>query len=375
MKRAMRAALAIFLLTGLVGSCGDLDATETPLDVSTCQDNWSVLLQASSNVWDIEPSLNGSGLSWSNGRLYFRYWDAAATSPGAIANLSTSSSLRSYSNVANIDPSYWWIENDQLTYVDGNYQLYGVPLAGDAEATQLVDIEQDTAAPSFINFALDANSVYWVSLEEATKTWSVWRASRASGERQQLMVKPLLNAATSEGSTLTLTQDAVMVSDGVSATLGGTLYVVPKTGGDARALPYPSSAWLLATGSDGTALWLESLSGGKSYRVWRSTMDGAAPMPFWTDKPPALFLTHAWSDGKGGWYLAAREFTNATMDFDSQHTSLWSLDGSGHGARLACTPLPGTTSELATALSPTTLFLLDRDGSSSPTKSIVSITR
>jgi hypothetical protein len=375
MKRAMREGLAIFLLLGLGGSCGDLDSAEAPLEVSTCQDNWSVLLQASGNVWDIGTSTNGFGLSWSNGQLYFRYWDKAAAAPWAIASISTADSSRSYSNVASVYPPYWWIEDDQLIYVDGGYQLYGVPLAGGVDPMQLLDMVQDTTDPLFFNFVLDADAVYWVSLERATTSWSVWRALRASGERQQLMGMPVSNAASGESSTLTLTQDSVMVSDGVSATLGGKLYLVPKTGGDARVLPAPSSAWLLATSPDGTTLWLESLSGGKSYRLWRSTIDGAAPAQFWTDKPPALFLTHAWSDGNGGWYLAAREYTSATMDVDSEHTSIWSLDSSGHGARLACSPLPGTTFELATALSPTTLFLLDRDGSSSATKSILSIAR
>ena len=365
----------MFWLVGLVDSCGGLAPADSPLDVSTCQDNWNVILQASGNVWDIQTNMRGSGLSWSNGHLYFEYFDRAATNPGAIASISTSSSIRSYSNVANIDPSYWWIENDQLIYADGRYQLYGVPLAGGGQPAQLVDIAQDTPDPYFVNFALDTDAVYWVSLERAAKSWSVWRALRGSGERQQLMVMPVLNAASGEGSMLTLTRDSVMVSDGVSATLGGTLYVVPKTGGDRRVLPAPASGWLLAANSDGTALWLESLSGGKSFRMWRSTIDGAAPTPFWPDKPPALFPTNAWSDGHGGWHLAAREYTSAKLDSESQGTTIWALDSSGHGVRLACNPLPGATSELATALSPTTLFLLDRDESSSATKSIVSIAR
>ena len=375
----MRTALAIFLLAGLAGSCGDLNPVEVPFDVSTCQDNWSVLLQASGNVWDIQAAPTESTLSWSKGQLYFAYWDPAATNPHAIARLSTSSSLRSYTDVANFNTPYWWIENDQLIYVDGNYLLYSVPLTGDDPPTQLADIAQGAADPYFLNFVLDANAVYWVSLDRtssaATRTWSVWRVLRASGEQQQLVVMPHLNADSGVASILTLTQDSVMVTDGVSATLGGSLYVVPKTGGEPRVLPAPSSAWLLATSSDGTALWLESLSGGKSYRMWRSTVDGAAPTPFWTDKPPALFLTHAWSDGNGGWYLAAWEYTGAKMEDGSQHTSIWSLNSSGHGARLACNPLPGVTSELGTALSPTSLFLLERDGTSSDTKSIVSIAR
>jgi hypothetical protein len=120
---------------------------------------------------------------------------------------------------------------------------------------------------------------------------------------------------------------------------------------------------------------LESLSGEKSYRLWRSTTDGAAPTPFWTDKPPALFLTNAWSIGDGGWYLAAWEYTSATMNLESRHTSMWALDSSGNGARLACSPLAGTTSGLTTALSPAALLLLYRDGEASATKSIVSIVR
>jgi hypothetical protein len=188
---------------------------------------------------------------------------------------------------------------------------------------------------------------------------------------------PIASADPGLGSTLTLTQDSIVVFDGTPGlSAGGLLYVVPKTGGTPRALPEPSPGqMMLATNADGVSLWLESVSGGKSYRMWRSTIDGAVPTPFWTDKPPSLFLPNAWSDGTGGWYLAAWEHTNGEMAPDSQHTSIWSLDSSGHGVRMACNPLSGITSELATALSPTTLFLLDGDGTSHETQSILSIAR
>jgi hypothetical protein len=381
----MRKALAICLLMGLLGSCGGMDAADAPLEVSTCQDNWSVMLQASSNVWDIETSLNGSGLSWSNGQLYFEYWDKAATSKWAIASIPTSTSAHQYTNVVNFDAPYWWIENDQLIYLADNAAIYGVPLDGSAQPTQLLNLAHGSSNTQFSNYILDSEALYWVGLEHDTSSaapsgWSVWRALRASGELQQLAVMPVAGAYPGLESTLTLTQDSVVVLDGTPGlSTDNRLYVVPKTGGSPRELPKPSSGWLLATNADGVSLWLESVSGGKSYRMWRSTMDGAVPTPFWTDKPPSLFLTQAWSDGTGGWYLAAWEYTHGELAPDSQHTSIWSLDSSGHGVRVACNPLSGSTNGLATAVSPTAFFLLDRDetwgDTSGQTQSILSITR
>jgi hypothetical protein len=374
MNIALRGLLAVFLLAGLASSCGGSDSTVATLDVSTCQDNWSVLLQASTNVWDIHADTDGSGLRWSNGQLYFQYWDKAATNPSAIASISTSGSDHSYSNVAPLSSFSWWIENDQVIYIDGNYVLTSLPLAGGAQPTQLVDLVQGTADPNFLNFLLDAEAVYWISWELSTSarlaSWRVWRALRSTGERQQLAIMPILNADSGIGSSITLTQDSVMVLDNFPA--HGTLYVVPKSGGEPRVLPPPSNGELLATSSDGVALWLESLSGGAAYKMWRSTIDGAAPTPFWTDKPLALYLTKAWSDGNGGWHLAGWENTNAKKFSDSEHTTIWSLDSSGHGVRLACNPFPGIAYNFATAFSPADLFLLYKDVTSN---SIVSIAR
>jgi hypothetical protein len=380
----MRNALAICMLMGLLGSCGGMGTAEAPLNVSTCQNNWKAMLQASSNVWYL--NLNSSGLSWSNGQLYFEYWDRAATKPGGtIASLPTAKPGASFTNVSSADPWYWWIENDQLIYLGGNNALYGVPLDGSAQPTQFVELAQSSSNTQFRNFILDTEALYFIGQEHDTSSatpsgWSVWRALRASGELQQLAVMPVASAYPGLGSTLTLTQDSVVVFDGTPGLrTDNRLYVVPKTGGSPRELPKPSSGSVLATNGDGVSLWLESVSGGKSYRMWRSTMDGAVPTPFWTDKPPSLFLTQAWSDGTGGWYLAAWEYTQGELAPDSQHTSIWSLDSSGHGVRVACNPLSGSTNELATAVSPTAFFLLDRDGTrgdtSDQTQSILSITR
>jgi hypothetical protein len=277
--------------------------------------------------------------------------------------------------VAPLSSHSWWIENDQVIYIDGNYVLTSLPLAGGAQPTPLVDLVQGTADPDFLNFVLDAEAVYWISVEWSTSaygiaSWSVWRALRSTGERQQLAIMPILNATSGIGSSITLTQDSVMAFD--NSPVYGTLYVVPKSGGEPRVLPAPSNGDLLATSSDGVALWLESLSGGTAYRMWRSTTDGAAPTPFWTDKPPALYLTKAWSDGNGGWLLAGWEYSNAKMGSDSDHTTIWSLDSSGRGTRLACNPFSGIAYNFATAHSPTALFLLYQDVTSN---SIVSIAR
>jgi hypothetical protein len=381
MRRAIRKALVIGLFVGLVGSCGGMGAADASLDVSTCQDNWNVLLQASQNVWVIGTGTAGSGLSWSNGQLYFQYrdWEKATGNQWAIASISTLDSLPLLSNVAPFGALGWWIESDQLIYVDDNLVLNAMPLAGGVQPTPLADLSQGTLNAYYFGFVLDTEAVYWISLDWAQSStatgWSVWRALRSTGERQQLAIMPSQSATSGTGSRLTLTQDSVMADNGLRGVPGGILYVVPKTGGTPRELPAPSYGSLLATSADGVVLWLELLQGGQSYSMWRATVDGATPTPFWADKPPELFLEDAWSDGNGGWYLSASEYTSPKHLSDTQHTSIWSLDSSGHGTRLACNPAPRTVASSASALSPTTLFLLDQGISSSDTTSIVSIAR
>ena len=386
MKRTVAEASAVFWLAGLGASCGGqgLGSVGAPLDLSTCQDNWRVLLQDSGSDWTITTDLNGSGLSWSDGQLYFEHRDSAWNNPGTLASIYASTPVGSYTDLVPVDSPSWWIEDQQLIYVSGAYLLYTVPLAGGTQPTLLVDLAQDTPNPFFINFVLDAEAIYWVSLQQVptdvsgwytTTGWSVWRALRATGERQQLAIMPVLSAQSGLGASLVLTRDAVVVYDGIQG-LTGTLFVVPKAGGGPVALPSPSSAsyLMLGTSFEGVALWRTSASGGGGYLMWRSTSDGAAPLPFSTDMPPTLSVTNAWSDGNGGWYMAAWESTDATMNFASQHATLWTLDKSGHGARLACNPLGDMTREYATALSPTAVFLLDSDDSRQ-VRSIVSIAR
>jgi len=384
MKRTMAEALAVFWLAGLGASCDGqgLRSGGSPLDLSTCQENWRVLLQDSGTDWTITTDLNGSGLSWSNGQLYFEHRDSAWTNPGTLASISASTPVGSYTDLVPVDSSSWWIEDQQVIYVSGAYLLYSVPLAGGTQPTLLVDLAQDSPDPFFINFVLDTEAIYWVSLQQVpsdasgwytTTGWSVWRALRATGERQQLAIMPVLYAQSGLGASLVLTRDAVVVYDGIQG-LTGTLFVVPKAGGGPVALPSPSSASyrMLGTSFEGVTLWQTSASGRDGYQIWRSTSDGAALTPFWTDMASTMSVTNAWSDGDGGWYLAAWESTDATMNFASQHTTLWSLDKSEHGARLACNPLGNMTSERSAALSPTAVFLLDSDDSRQ-VRSIVSI--
>jgi hypothetical protein len=388
--KSLSGALAACWLAGLGASCGGQGLASKgtpaahPLDLATCQDNWRVLLDSSGKDWTLTTDLNDAGLSWSNDQLYFEHRDEAWAKPGTLASISASTPVGSFTDLVPVGSASWWVEGHQLIYVDGAYQLLAVPLAGGIP-TLLVDLAQGAANPFFTSFVLDPEALYWVSLQQAptdvsgwytTTGWSLWRALRATGERQQLATMPVTSAQSGLGANLVLTRDAVAVYDGTQGA-AGTLFVVPKEGGGPVVLPSPSPSsadyWMFGTSPEGVNLWGTSRLGGGGYPLLRSTSDGAAPTPLSTDMPPTLFLTHAWSDGKGGWYLAAWESTDGTMSFASLHTTVWSLDDSGHGTRLACNPFASMTSEYASALSPTTLFLLDSDDSSRQVRTIVSI--
>jgi hypothetical protein len=149
MKGTMAEVFAVFRLAGLGASCGGqgLGSSGALLDLSTCQDNWRVLLQNSGNDWTITTDLNGSGLNWSNGQLYFEHRDPAWTNPGSLASLSASTPVGSYTDLVPVDSSSWWIEDHPLIYVSSAYVLSSVPLVGGTQPTLIVDLAQDALAP------------------------------------------------------------------------------------------------------------------------------------------------------------------------------------------------------------------------------------
>jgi hypothetical protein len=315
--------------------------------------------------------------------LYFQYWDAVAAVPQSVilASLFTAdtSSHRAgfVVKVAKANFAYWWLEGDQVTYLhdDG---LYGMPLDGSAEPTRLTELllyEEDNVSPT--SFVLESEFLYWSSREKLTsaetKSWSIWRATRATGERAQLASMPVRGPSSGLMPSLTVTADKVIVFEGLEG-LSNTLYAIPKAGGDPQVLPAPTSARMIGIAPDGSALWQGHPSAGDDgYQLWLSTADGAAPSPAWLALPSSVFATDAWPDGSGGWSLVAQEITPASSPM--YYTSVWWLEPTGGASRLACTPLPGTPYTRAAALSPTSFFLLQQDGSSLASKSIVSIAR
>jgi hypothetical protein len=377
MRHDTESCLVMALLSWFAGSCGGQSSGGSPLDVSVCSAGWNVLLQSSQNVAiiDFAPrSPTGSGLTWSNGQLYFEYYDNVERGHPVIASLSTSG--RGVTQIAAAASPYWWIEADQLTYIAGNYVLYGTLLDGSTQPIQLVDIGQGAADLNLSGFVLDTQAIYWISVQLATSdtvaSWSLWQATRGTGQQLKLADMPLKSPASGIGSSLTLTEDSVLVYDQDYAVLTGTLYKVPKTGGAPAVLPTPVSGWPIGIGSDGTSIWGET--SGNRPQLWRATANGTAPSQVWPDLPRSLYFTDAWPDGSGGWYLVGWEPDNSSPSAKT-YTSVWLLDGKGQASRLACAPLPFVASVYAGATSSDSLYLLLNDGSHLNEESIVSITR
>jgi hypothetical protein len=367
----------MLLLSWFAGSCGGQSSGGSPLDVSVCSAGWNVLLQTSRNVAIVNFALHpptGSGLAWNNGQLYFEYYDNVEKGHPVIASLAASGG--GVTQVATAAFPYWWIEANQLTYISDNYILYGTLLDGSTQPVQLVDIGQGAADLNLLGFVLDTQAIYWISVQSETSStvasWSVWRATRGTGEQLQLAAMPLKSPTSGIGASLTLTEDSVLVYDQDYGAQTGTLYKVPKAGGAPVVLPTPAAGWPIGIGSDGTSIW--GATSGNRPQLWRATADGTAPIQVWPDLPRSLYFTDAWPDGSGGWYLVGWEPENSSPSAKT-YTSVWLLDGKGQASRLACAPLPFMASVYAGSTSSDSLYLLLNDSSHLNEESIVSIAR
>jgi hypothetical protein len=237
----------------------------------------------------------------------------------------------------------FWIEGDDLLFVEKGDQLSRVPLTG-GSPTLIVDGQTLETPPAYAystNQALDDRFLYWDRQPQINEPWGVWRIPRAGGVPELLAPLPKRDPPYAS-PLLALTPDSVLEALDRQA----SAYVVPKQGGEARALARPTAgtATLLGIGPGGV-LW--SIYKGpptgdgldEAAEVRLSTVDGSSQqttLPFWTNKPPTLAPTvlGSWPDGSGGWVVSSGE----RFDDQISHQTIWIVDALGNGARVACDP-------------------------------------
>lgn len=275
-----------------------------------------------------------------------------------------------------------WTENGNVIFLgagppvdrpDGTFTplaVKSIPAGGGP--SQVLATVGDPATTFFLAWALDADRVYWVE-GPAAKPAMVWTAPRAGGDRQLL-------ALLDTGADLTLFDEVTPVGEDLVVYPRGLgldvpVFRIPKAGGEAHRLP---TAWrgarLIAVANDGTVL-VQRLKtppngepGSERFETGRLRPGGEAVEPFWSDQPPSLLAQQGWDDGEGGFYVAAWEWGPN----ESIHLTMWTVDGAGHGRRLACDPL--VQGQLtAAAASPDGIYGIVRPSNTSDYWSIVKI--
>jgi hypothetical protein len=245
--------------------------------------------------------------------------------------------------VAEAAASAFWIEGDDLLYVEGDDRLFSVPLSGGAPVP-VADGQTVGVAPEYAwswNQLLDDAYLYWDWFQQRGPVWSLWRMPRTGGAAEQLATLPPRDPTYAWPLAAATADSLLMALDSQ-----GAAYAVPKSGGELRVLRPPPdpdvSPRLMGVGAAGV-LWAEFAGPAHDgtldsvYRVLVTDVGGAGDpgaRPFWQEKPPTFqpLGLGAWPDRRGGWIVAGLE----RFSDDVTHQSIWSLDATGSGQRIAC---------------------------------------
>jgi len=324
----------VWLATLALVACGEgKPGPRSGLDPRDCARGWQVLYSPPQVVDGLSPL--HPKLSWRAGRIYFPGTEGPDESP--LLSLPTAGGEPT--TVLRHLGTEYWIEDDRVLYVEEGV-LYRMPLSGSeperipeaiADSHVYADGKELTWAR---NWTLGGAALYWISSPTlGAPQSSFWRASRDLGD---IRVLASLDLAFDDGSLdrLVSIADQLLTTSGASA----RVWQIPKEGGEARELPRfgAGMAKILAVIDDGTIVWRRESS---TAALGRSRLDGRPVEPFPTSVPSNVSVTDVWSDGMGGFYLAA---TEKAAD-EAWHVTIWHLDQSGQGARIACDPQIGSS--------------------------------
>jgi hypothetical protein len=204
--------------------------------------------------------------------------------------------------------------------------LRSVPVTG-GDPTVLFQNPPDNREEVFVQ-TLSADFFFWGDLAFTVSGTTIWSWPRAGGEKR------LLGTITDPGFY------KVMVP--------GTdrLIVTGVGGGDAVALPLAGGApiklanvgvRLIGTDATGAYGSEQTSTGGahpERFALRFAPADGGPARPFWPTLPQDMAPYRIWSDGRGGWLVAALEW----FDEGESHQAMFWVDSQGRGVRVACDP-------------------------------------
>jgi hypothetical protein len=326
---------ALPFLVALTACAGD-DFTAYP-HLETCAPNWQVVTEPAASFTFPAAAVLGGGV------LYYTFESPAARTeeipldPGGVGS---SPSVFSSSGGDGL-----WIEGDRLLLIDP-LRLRSIPLDG-GQPTTLLDFSATATSSSFYlprATVLDESDVYLVR-ENDFSSFGVERISRATGLATVLTPEPLV---------LQLDGQAILTRAGpgglILSAAHADAWYVPTSGEPPRRIAAAAGRRVLA--DDDGVIWMVSETSADgiaaSSSLYRNPVDGSARRPFWPTKSPRVAASNGWPDGAGGWVIEAQEpFADGQL-----HLSLWAVDPSEHGRRLACAPLVGASEVTAIAIAP-----------------------
>jgi len=324
------AMLALLGLAGAAG-CGD---NPTPADVPdprTCTATWRTVYSPDDQTLRV-PFDREHTMALHGGQIYVNAWLSLVQQRDGLWAIPTVGGQATQVFAG----SLWsiWIEDDDLIFGQGP-TLYRLPIrGGDPEPILTLHIFDPGLSSRLVeSWALDRDALYWILYDYVSVT--VWRAPRDGSGDQQIAALPASVGSIGTASSVRMT----LVGDQVFVTSDTDVWVVAKTGGEIRTVlsKADGNGYLIAMASDGGMLRWRSAGDlnhprSELVRVTAETSPGEA---LWSFDPRTTSIDRAWSDGAGGWYIAAEE----TATDAGRHLTIHSLaQGEPRPTRLACDP-------------------------------------
>jgi hypothetical protein len=314
-SRALPVHLALVCAALAVASCGADQARLPAPSLDTCRAGWQVFSPP-------RPFFAPRTLVHHGGELFYQ---------GMAADLVTSQ-LEALplsggpARVVAASAFAWdlWIESEQLFYASGPV-LRQVPVAGGTPTVVLGHEPSPTEAyPRIYSHLLTPTALVYTQLGDTAGFTDLWSAPRDGGPA-------LLLATVSKPDEV----QRLEVSGGDLLVAGpfGNGAAVPFAGGAPRLLADVGRL----SGVDARGVYGFAVKGTFDPTYEQNEMhvapaDGGPAKSFWPDLPPRLAPYALWSDGQDGWVVAALE----TFDDGRAHQSIFFVDGTGVGTRVAC---------------------------------------
>jgi hypothetical protein len=315
-------------------SCGGTDSATPPPELASCTSGWQVVRPFEPAVW------GPTALAWSAGALYF------ATPPGERNEIrSFPASGGETRTVTSKWGDHLWVEGDRLLVASFD-ELFSVPVTG-GEATPVLQggtQQLPNELRIVTDSALDGTHFYWLVLGAGTE---VWRMPRAGGRAQRLAILPPIG----QEREFRVTASGILVTGWRS----DTVHLLSKETGEVRSLAPLDGLGGDVHGADDQRVlvrrWTGATATSATSALYQLPLSGSNPERFWPSMSPTLDMVGGWSDGRGGWLISAlEEFTDG-----HRHASIWAVDGTGSGRRIACSAeaLTAGQLEIITAVMPT----------------------